>query len=104
MGLALAARQPVIRIYIYLALPKLTPNWRKSNQRFLAELGLRPNLFAYPYGEYNLAVIERVKAAGFIAGFGQNSGIAHGYDGYFELPRFAMNEKYGAMDRLDIGD
>ena len=26
----------------------------KSNQRFLAELGLRPNLFAYPYGEYNL--------------------------------------------------
>ena len=74
----------------------------KSNQRFLAELGLRPNLFAYPYGEYNLAVIERVKAAGFIAGFGQNSGIAHGYNGYFELPRFAMNEKYGAMDRLTL--
>ena len=74
----------------------------KSNQRFLAELGLRPNLFAYPYGEYNLAVIERVKAAGFIASFGQNSGIAHGYDGYFELPRFAMNEKYGAMDRLTL--
>jgi len=74
----------------------------KSNQRFLTELGLRPNLFAYPYGEYNLAVIERVKAAGFIAGFGQNSGIAHGYDGYFELPRFAMNEQYGAMDRLTL--
>ena len=77
----------------------------KSNQRFLAELGLRPNLFAYPYGEYNLAVIERVKAAGFIAGFGQNSGIAHGYNGYngyFELPRFAMNEKYGTMDRLTL--
>ena len=75
---------------------------QKSNQRFLTELGLRPNLFAYPYGEYNLAVIERVKAAGFIAGFGQNSGIAHGYDGYFELPRFAMNERYGAMDRLSL--
>ena len=75
---------------------------QNSNQRFLTELGLRPNLFAYPYGEYNLAVIERVKAAGFIAGFGQNSGIAHGYDGYFELPRFAMNERYGAMDRLSL--
>ncbi|MDC0458600.1 polysaccharide deacetylase family protein [Alphaproteobacteria bacterium] len=75
---------------------------QKSNQRFLNELGLRPNLFAYPYGEYNLAVIERVKAAGFIAGFGQNSGIAHGYDGYFELPRFAMNERYGAIDRLSL--
>jgi poly-beta-1,6-N-acetyl-D-glucosamine N-deacetylase len=75
---------------------------QKSNLRFLTELGLRPNLFAYPYGEYNLAVIERVKTAGFIAGFGQNSGIAHGYDGYFELPRFAMNERYGAMDRLSL--
>ena len=71
-----------------------------SNQRFLNELGLRPTLFAYPYGEYNLAVIERVKAAGFTAAFGQNSGIAHGFDGFFELPRFAFNEQYGAMDRL----
>ena len=75
---------------------------QKSNQRFLSELGLRPNLFAYPYGEYNLAVIERVKAAGFIASFGQNSGIAHGYDGYFELPRFAMNERYGTKERLSL--
>ena len=73
-----------------------------SNQRFLNELGLRPTLFAYPYGEYNLAVIERVKAAGFTAAFGQNSGIAHGFDGFFELPRFAFNEKYGAMDRLTL--
>lgn len=74
----------------------------KANQRFLTELGMRPNLFAYPYGEYNLTVIDRVKAAGFIAGFGQNSGIAHGFDGFFELPRFAMNERYGEMDRLSL--
>lgn len=73
-----------------------------SNQRFLSELGLRPTLFAYPYGEYNLAVIEKVKAAGFTAAFGQNSGIAHGFDGFFELPRFALNERYGTMDRLTL--
>ncbi len=73
-----------------------------SNQRFLQELGLRPTLFAYPYGEYNLVVIERVKAAGFTAAFGQNSGIAHGFDGFFELPRFTFNEQYGAMDRLTL--
>ena len=73
-----------------------------SNQRFLHELGLRPTLFAYPYGEYNLAVIERVKANGFTAAFGQNSGIAHGFDGFFELPRFAFNEQYGSMDRLTL--
>jgi peptidoglycan/xylan/chitin deacetylase (PgdA/CDA1 family) len=73
-----------------------------SNERFLAELGIRPTLFAYPYGEYNLGVIDLVKAAGFEAAFGQNSGVAHGYDGFFELPRFAMNEQYGNRERLEL--
>jgi peptidoglycan/xylan/chitin deacetylase (PgdA/CDA1 family) len=75
---------------------------RISNERFLAELGIRPTLFAYPYGEYNLDVIDLVKAAGFAAAFGQNSGVAHGYDGFFELPRFAMNEQYGNRERLEL--
>jgi peptidoglycan/xylan/chitin deacetylase (PgdA/CDA1 family) len=73
-----------------------------SNERFLEEIGQRPKLFAYPYGEYNLDVIELVKQAGFDAAFGQNSGIAHGYNGFFELPRFAMNEQYGTIDRLQL--
>ena len=74
----------------------------ESNARFIAELGMRPDLFAYPYGEYDMAVIEAVTQAGFTAAFGQNSGIAHGYNGFFELPRFAMNEQYGTLSRLDL--
>ena len=73
-----------------------------SNARFIAELGIRPDLFAYPYGEYNLDVIDVVKEAGFVAAFGQNSGIMHGYNGFFELPRFAMNEAYSGPERLDL--
>ena len=73
-----------------------------SNERFLAELGLRPDLFAYPYGEYSLSVVEQVKAAGFIAAFGQNSGIMHADDLTFELPRFAFNETYGDIQRLEL--
>jgi len=73
-----------------------------SGERFIAELGMRPDIFAYPYGEYNLEVVEIVKEAGFIAAFGQNSGIAHGYDGFYELPRFAMNERYGNDERLKL--
>jgi len=74
----------------------------ESNARFIAELGLRPALFAYPYGEYDMQVIQAVMDAGFIAAFGQNSGIAHGYNGFYELPRFAMNEQYGTLSRLDL--
>lgn len=75
---------------------------RLSNERFLAEIGQRPKLFAYPYGEYNLETIDVVKKTGFSAAFGQNSGIIHGYNGFYELPRFAMNEQYGTLERLRL--
>ena len=73
-----------------------------SNGRFIEELGLRPELFAYPYGEYSQFVIDAVKDAGFRAAFGQNSGIMHSTDDQFQLPRFAFNESYGTIDRLKL--
>ena len=73
-----------------------------SNGRFIEELGLRPELFAYPYGEYSQFVIDAVKNAGFRAAFGQNSGIMHSADDQFQLPRFAFNEAYGTIDRLKL--
>ena len=71
-----------------------------SNKRFIDEIGSAPKFFAYPYGEYNLEVIEQVKLHGFIAAFGQHSGVAHKSLGMYELPRFAMNERYGDMNRF----
>ena len=71
-----------------------------SNKRFIDEIGSAPKFFAYPYGEYNLEVLEQVKLHGFVAAFGQHSGVAHKSLGMYELPRFAMNEKYGDMDRF----
>ena len=71
-----------------------------SNKRFIDEIGSAPKIFAYPYGEYNLEVLEQVKLHGFVAAFGQHSGAAHKSLGMYELPRFAMNEKYGDMDRF----
>ena len=71
-----------------------------SNKRFIDEIGSAPKVFAYPYGEYNLEVLEQVKLHGFVAAFGQHSGVAHKSLGMYELPRFAMNEKYGGMERF----
>ena len=73
-----------------------------SNERFISELGARPSLFAYPYGEYSLSVLDAVKRAGFTAAFGQSSGVMHSQDRFFELPRFAFNENYGTVDRLKL--
>ena len=71
-----------------------------SNSRFVQEIGSKPEIFAYPYGEYNLNVLEKIKSNGFKAAFGQHSGVAHLSLGLYQLPRFAMNENYGNMQRF----
>ena len=73
-----------------------------SNKRFIEELGIRPTLFAYPYGEYDLKTIKLVQEIGFTAAFGQHSGVAHPSAGLYQLPRFAMNENYGGLERLKL--
>ncbi len=66
------------------------------------ELGAVPPLFAYPFGETSAAVAALVRAKGFSAAFGQHSGVmAPGQSPYY-LPRFALNETYGGMDRLTM--
>ena len=70
--------------------------------RFKAELGVTPRLYAHPYGEAGLEDLEIVRDAGFIAAFGQNSGPVYPEANPFLLPRFALNETYGAQDRFEL--
>ncbi len=86
-------------------LPLLTPaqvshELDKSQRRFERELGIRPRLFAYPFGEASAAVMAATRAAGFIAAFGQHSGVLHGQSDFTYLPRFTMNERYGSPSRF----
>ncbi|MHA1113205.1 MAG: polysaccharide deacetylase family protein [Alphaproteobacteria bacterium] len=70
--------------------------------RFETELGRRPVLFAYPFGEYGRAVRDQVAARGFAAAFGQQSGALHaGLDRYL-LPRFPLNESFGKVERFRL--
>ena len=68
--------------------------------RLAAELGESSHLFAYPYGEYGLAVRKVIEPAGFVAAFGQHSGVIHAKSDFLYLPRFALNERYGEMARF----
>lgn len=70
----------------------------RSLVRFEKELGERPTLFAYPYGETSIAVRDVVGKFGFAAEFGQHSGAIHRTTDRRYLPRFAINETYGAFD------
>ena len=74
----------------------------RSNARFVAELGDKPQLFAYPYGEGSLAVAELLREFGFTASFGQHSGAIGKSEDVFFLPRYALNESYGGIDRFKL--
>ena len=71
-----------------------------SNARFVTELGETPRYFAYPFGEFSPLVRDVIKDAGFIAAFGQHSGVVHASIDRHEWPRFAFNEAYSALSRL----
>ncbi len=75
---------------------------RVSNERFREELGVTPDIIAYPYGEYSLAVRDAAKESGFAFGFGQHSGAIHYLQDMYYLPRFSMNETYGGLDRFKL--
>jgi len=74
----------------------------ESNQRMLSELGERPTLFAYPYGEAGNDVIEAAKVGGYAYSFGQHSGVIHPESDFDYLPRFAMNENFGNLSRFKL--
>jgi len=74
----------------------------RSNARFHEELGHTPRLFAYPYGESGLEVAALAKASGYEAAFGQHSGVVYPGADFFNLPRFALNEKYGTPERFRL--
>jgi peptidoglycan/xylan/chitin deacetylase (PgdA/CDA1 family) len=72
-----------------------------AQQRIMAELGDAPNLFAYPYGEYNLQLMEVVKAQGYWA-FGQHSGSIGPLSDVRALPRFPIAEAFADMASFKI--
>lgn len=73
-----------------------------ANHVFQRELGHVPTLFAYPYGEYDPALADQVRAMGFKAAFAQFSSVAGPAEDRFALPRFAINESYGGLERFKL--
>lgn len=69
-------------------------------QRLQAELGETPIVFAYPFGEYDQNLRIMIADMGFKAAFGQHSGAIGRDRDRHDLPRFAMNERYGVIERF----
>lgn len=73
-----------------------------ANARLQKELGNVPPLFAYPFGEASTEVQGLVRELGHGAAFGQHSGPLDASSDPFYMPRFALNEAFGDMDRFKL--
>ena len=73
-----------------------------SNARYVSELGAVPELFAYPFGEASTRVERIVRDAGSATAFGQHSGPSDASADPYYMPRFALNEAFGDMDRFRL--
>lgn len=74
----------------------------RASKRFQAELGAIPTLYAYPYGEYSPTTRQAIMNSGFTAAFAQYSSPTGFTQDWFAIPRFALNEKYGDIDRFRL--
>ena len=74
----------------------------RAKRAFETELGAAPRLFAWPYGEYALALKPLAEEFGFTAAFGQHSGVMGPTSDFLFLPRFPLNENYGEIQRFKL--
>ena len=78
---------------------RVTNDIKKSLNLLKEKLGSASKLFAYPYGEYNVALKQIIRSLR-LTGIGQHSGaIWHGSD-FAVLTRFPMAGHYAEMDQF----
>jgi len=71
---------------------------KKAQREIEARLGVQPEVFSYPFGEYNLEMKRAVREWGFKAATAQNSGIVYDGSDLYALPRFPMGGPYATLD------
>lgn len=70
----------------------------RSQNAFHEHLGMEPKLFAYPYGEYSLPLMQLLGELGFQAAATQHSGVVAPHSHLFALPRFPMGGSYATFE------
>jgi len=71
-----------------------------SQSIIFKNLHVKPNVFSYPYGEFDEEMKTIVKEAGFIAAAAQKSGVVGAKTDFFQCPRFPMAEAYASEPKF----
>lgn len=68
---------------------------------FRENTGSEPEIFVYPYGEYDSAMMKIVQEHGYKAALGMHSGVAYQGSNIFALPRFAITDSHGDPEHFE---
>jgi peptidoglycan/xylan/chitin deacetylase (PgdA/CDA1 family) len=74
----------------------------KAVSRYRDVFGEDPAFFAWPYGEYSVALKKGLADYHFAAAFGQQSGAAFAGSDMLALPRFTMTDDFGDLDHFRL--
>ena len=72
-----------------------------AQRRITSEIGVAPELFAHPYGEFNPVTLEIINEMG-LTGFGQQSGPVWPGADFAVLPRFPMAANYASIQSFKV--
>lgn len=70
----------------------------KAQDAFEHNMGIKPKLFAYTFGEYSDEVVDLAKEIGFVAAYAQQSGVIHDQHPRYNLPRFPMGGPFATLN------
>ncbi|OZG71330.1 hypothetical protein BTA51_21780 [Hahella sp. CCB-MM4] len=78
---------------------RISDNIQKAENRIQEQLGQSLKMLAYPYGEFDLELVQLVRTLGFV-GLGQQSGPVGTESDWQTVPRFPLPNDYGDMASL----
>ena len=71
-----------------------------AEKEIISKIGRLQGVVSYPYGESSPQIQELVKEMGYDIGFSQHSSPIHINENKLALPRFAINDEFGKMNRF----
>ncbi|WP_233267353.1 polysaccharide deacetylase family protein [Paraglaciecola sp. L3A3] len=82
-------------------LTRVTDNVTSAEKLLKQKLGYSLKYFAYPYGEFNHLIQQKLTSLGYV-GFGQQSGAIASYSDFSALPRYPAAGIYSRLDPLKV--
>ncbi len=90
------------RSFLALTNEELEKEVIQNQKKINKNLGAQPKIFSYPYGESNIKIEKKIENLGYEIAFSQHSAPISYNENKFRLPRYALNDEYGDLERFKL--